>query len=51
MLHLILTSLGHTNKYVNTQLWRDQFGVKGHVEVTEIGKVIFTKKNAISFLD
>ena len=29
MLHLISTSLGHSNKSVNMHLWSDQFGVKG----------------------
>ena len=39
--------LGHNIKSVNAHFWRDQFGVKGHVGVTGVKKVIFTK-NAIS---
>ena len=50
MLHSILTKLGHNNKCMNVHLWHDQIGVKGHVGVTGVKKVIFTK-NAISPTD
>ena len=47
MLYSILTSFGHNNKCMNAH---DQFGVKGHVGVTGVKKVIFTKNTIILFL-
>ena len=38
------------NKSVNAHLWHGQFGVKGHVGVTWVKEVIFTKI-AISLTD
>ena len=39
----IMLKLGHNNKSANAHFWLDQFGIKGHVAVTGVKKVIFTK--------
>ena len=40
----ILTRLGHKYRLTIPFMSYDQIGVKGHVEVTGVKKVIFTKK-------
>ena len=44
----ILTILGHNNPLQHRYMSHDQHGVKGHVGVTGVKKVIFTK-NATNF--
>ena len=38
-----MLKLGHNNKYADAHFWLDQFGIKGHVAVTGVKKVTFTK--------
>ena len=43
-LHLILTKLAHSDRYLNHYSGTDNGGVRGHDGVTGVKKVIFTKK-------
>ena len=42
--HLILTKLGHSDRYLNHYSRTNNDGVRGHDGVTGVKKVIFTKK-------
>ena len=43
-LHLILTKLAHSDRYLDHYSGTDNGGVRGHDGVTGVKKVIFTKK-------
>ena len=43
-LHLILTKLAHSKRYLDHYSGTDNGGVRGHDGVTGVKKVIFTKK-------